>query len=100
MGRTADIRSHARARISLRLPHYATARQQREIGAFARYCILRVERELGEREAWVVNLIPTRGGYTSHIAVYERGMIVEDSGAGADGPLAVWDVMCRIEQRM
>jgi hypothetical protein len=31
-----------------------TTRTQRELGAFARYCILRLERELGERDAWMV----------------------------------------------
>jgi len=65
-----------------------------------RYCILRIERELGEHEAWIVNIAPAASGYASHIAVHDHGVILEDQGTGHDGALAVWDAMCSIEQRL
>lgn len=92
--------SRPRDRINVRIPEYAGAKLHRELGAFARYCIVRVERELGERKAWSVTISPAPDGYASHIAVSDRDATIEDRGTGHDGALAVWDAMCRIEQRL
>ena len=94
------VRSQACERIAVQLPEYASPRQRHELGAFARYCILRVERELGEWESWVVHIVPSPDGYTSHIALHHQGVLLEEQGSGQDGALATWDAMCRIEQRM
>jgi hypothetical protein len=94
------VRSQVLERIAVQLPGYASHKQRHELGAFARYCILRVERELGEWESWVVHIVPSLGGYASHIALYDRGVLLEEQGSGQDGALATWDAMCRIEQRM
>ena len=72
----------------------------RELGAFARYCIVRVERELGERAAWSVTISPALNGYSSHVAVSDQDATIEGRGTGHDGTLAVWDAMCRVEQRL
>lgn len=87
-------------RIDVRGPEYAGAKQHRELGAFARYCIVRVERELGECGAWSITVSPALDGYSSHVAVSDHGATIEDCGTGQDGTLAVWDAMCRIEQRL
>jgi len=89
-----------RDRIDVRVPEYVGAKLHRELGAFARYCIVRVERELGEREAWSVTISPALDGYQSHIAVCDRDTTIEDRGSSYDGTLAVWDAMCRVEQRL
>jgi hypothetical protein len=93
-------RSRSRERIDVRVPEHASNRQQREFGAFARYCILRVERELGQRQAWIVELGLSLRGYSSRISVDHDGVVVEEIGTGSDGALATWDAMCRIEQRL
>ena len=46
------------------------------------------------------NIAPALGSYVSHIAVCHRGAMIEEKGNGQDGPLAVWDAMCRLEQRL
>jgi hypothetical protein len=94
------MRSQTRERIAVQLPEHASPKQCHELGAFARYCILRVERELGEWESWVVHVVPSPDGYASHIALHDRGELLEEQGSGQDGALATWDAMCRIEQRM
>ena len=93
-------RASARSRITVVLHAAATAKQHRELGAFARYCILRVERELGERSEWIVDIKPALGAFTSHIAVRDRGELVEEQGSGPDGTLATWDAICRLEQKL
>jgi hypothetical protein len=87
-------------RIAVEVPERASLRQQRELGAFARYCIMRVERELGERESWVVKIAASRTGYASRVAVRQYGVVVEEQGTGQDGALATWDAMCRLEQAL
>lgn len=94
------MRSRACKRIAVVLPESTSAKHQRELGGFARYCILRVERELGERDSWIVNIAPSLGGYASHIAVQSHGEMLEELGKGQDGALATWDAICRVEQRL
>jgi hypothetical protein len=93
-------KSSARARIGVQLWQHASSKQLRELGAFTRYCVFRIERELGERESWAVHIEPAPGGYTSAIAVAHFGEVLEERGTGFDGALATWDAMCRIEQRL
>jgi len=89
--------TRARQRIAVRLSHHASPRQRRELGAFARYCIQRVERELGERESWVVEIAPvSASSYESRVRVGS----LEASGTGPDGALATWDAICRLEEAL
>lgn len=92
--------SHSRAHIDVRVPEYATPKQHRELGAFARYCILRVERELGQYEHWLVDISLSLSGYASRISVDDHGLVFEEKATGRDGALATWDAMCRLEQRL
>jgi hypothetical protein len=94
------VRSRACKRIAVVLPESTPAKHRRELGAFARYGIRRVEHELGERDSWIVSIAPSLGGYASHIAVRSHGQILQEQGNGQDGVLATWDAMCRVEQRL
>lgn len=99
-GHNMVVRSRAHKRIAVRSPEYASPRRHHERGALPRYCILRIERELGEHEAWIVNIAPIASGNSSHITVHDHDVILEDQGTGHDGALAVWDAICSIEQRL
>lgn len=87
-----------RARVQLQLHSGAGVRQYRELGAFVRYCVLRIERELGEIEHWSVAIAPAAGAFTSRVEVDSDGESLQSTGAGMDGPLAVWDALCKLEQ--
>lgn len=65
-----------------------------------RYCVARIERELGEIEHWSVTIAPAGGEFTSVVAVHDGGDAIESTGTGMDGPLAAWEALCRIEQRL
>jgi hypothetical protein len=89
-----------RARVELQLHSGAGARQYRELGAFVRYCVSRMERELGEIEHWSVTIAPASGEFTSLVAVKDGDEAIEATGTGLDGPLAAWEALCRLEQRL
>jgi hypothetical protein len=89
-----------RARVELRLHSGAGVRQYRELGAFVRYCVSRIERELGEIEHWSVTIAPAGGEFTSVVAVQDGSDAIESTGTGMDGPLAAWEALCRLEQRL
>jgi hypothetical protein len=99
MERCATRRAR-RARVQLQLHSGAGARQYRELGAFVRYCVSRIERELGEIDRWSVTLAPAGGEFTSHVAIESAGSetMLASTGRGLDGPLAVWDALCKLEQ--
>jgi len=87
-------------RIDVRVPTTSTARLERELGAFARYCVQRIERDLGEHQRWLVSIELGRLGYSAIVEIEHLGLIVETRGYGNDGALAIWDAMCRIEQEL
>jgi hypothetical protein len=89
-----------RSRVELQLHQGAGIRQYRELGAFVRYCVSRIERELGEIEHWSVTIAPAGGEFTSVVAVQDAGDAIESTGTGMDGPLAAWEALCRLEQRL
>jgi hypothetical protein len=65
-----------------------------ELGAFVRYCVFRIERELGAAEHWSVTIAPARAGYVATVRVLD---LVRTEG-GRDASLAAWSAMCRIEE--
>ena len=75
-------------------------RTHRELGAFVFYCVARIERDLGPVAHWTVKVAPTTGGFATSIQVDDHGASLQVQANGFDGPLAVWDAMCRIEQRL
>ena len=88
------------SRIDVQLPRATSARQRRELTAFARYCILRLEHELGERQAWLVEIAPSSGQYATRIEVQDICGALEANGSGIDGALATWEAICEIEQSL
>ncbi len=87
-------------RIDVRVPRHASLKHERELGAFARYCVQRIERDLGERQHWVVDVQIGGRGYSAAVEVQHQDLVIEARGYGHDGPLAIWDAMCRIEQEL
>ena len=87
-------------RIDVRVPPNASAKQERELGAFARYCVQRIEKDLGERQRWDVEIGMSTKGYSALVEVHHLGLVLQTRGYGNDGPLAIWDAMCRIEQEL
>lgn len=89
-----------RARVELQLHSGAGERQYRELGAFVRYCVSRIERELGEIGHWAVTIAPAGGEFTSVVAIQDGAETIASTGTGMDGPLAAWEALCRLEQRL
>src|SRR5262245_17104290 len=87
-----------RARVDVQLHDGAGARQYRELGAFARYCISRIERDLGEISHWSVCIVPSSGGFASRVVIEDAGTVLEAAGVGLDGALAAWEALCKLEQ--
>lgn len=87
-------------RIDVRLQPVASAKLERELAAFARYCVQRIEKDLGERQQWLVEITLGGRGYTALVEVQHLGLVLETRGYGNDGALAIWDAMCRIEQEL
>lgn len=86
--------------ITVQLPDSSSNNRHRELGAFARYCIHRLEKELGSSGKWTVTITASSRGFASHVRVRHYGAELEESSAGHDGALATWYAMCRLEQRM
>jgi len=87
-------------RIAVGLSPPGSERRTRELGGFARYCILRIERELGARESWKVLIEVSAGTHASTVTVDHRGHTFEIRTRHQDAVLAIWDAMCRIEQSL
>lgn len=99
--RCARARARAqRARVALQLHDGAGVRQYREVGAFVRYCVSRIERELGVIDHWSVSIRPAGGEFSSIVAIQDGHDAIESRGSGLDGPLAAWDALCKLEQRL
>jgi hypothetical protein len=87
-------------RITIQLPDPSSNRQHRELGAFARYCIQRLEKDIGSKGTWVVTIRASQRGFASHVKVRHYDSVLEETSAGQDGALATWYAMCRLEQRL
>jgi hypothetical protein len=85
-------------RVELQLHEHATVRQQRELGAFVRHCIARIERDDERADTWTVKIVPLRNGFRCEVIVRLRDLAVESAGVGLDGPLAAWEALSKIEQ--
>lgn len=90
----------SKARIDIRVPVGVSLKHERELGAFARYCVQRIEKDLGERQQWNIEIDLRAPNYVARIEVQHFGLVLETRGQGPDGPLAIWDAMCRIEQEL
>ena len=91
------MRKRALDRILVELPGGASQRQHRELGAFVRFCVFRLEREFGELR-WLVRVQPANGNFACFVAVNDRNCIVESRGGGFDHTLAIWEALSNVEQ--
>ena len=74
-------------------------RQKRELGAFVRYCVNRIERDLGPLEHWRVSILPScDSNYVSTIEAQHRGQRLVATAYGFDAVLAAWNALCQLEQ--
>jgi len=90
-----------RVEVVLQLPRPSGSKLQHELGAFARYCVMRIERDIGAREYWRVTIAATVGGtFASLVVALDRGVETVQRGVGHDAALAIWDAMCRIEETL
>jgi hypothetical protein len=90
-----------RSRIHVELPVWASTRQSRELSAFARYCVARIERELGELTRWTVSTrADARGGFSATVVAYQQDVAHEARGSGPDATLAIWDALCNVEPEL
>jgi hypothetical protein len=80
------------------MPERATPSQRRELGAVARYCVDRVERELGAPEGWFVRVGPIENRFVCTIVVHDSGCAIEATCDEVDGALAIWDTVREIER--
>jgi hypothetical protein len=89
------------ARVDVRFGQgWATPRGKREVTAFARYCVARIERDLGAIEQWNVDVAATSGGFQARVEARDRRWSREARAIGRDRTLAIWDAMCALEQRL
>jgi hypothetical protein len=90
-----------RSRVHVELPVWASTRQSRELSAFARYCVARIERELGELSRWTVSThAEARGGFSATVVAYQQDVAHEARGGGPDATLAIWDALCNLEPEL
>ena len=88
-------------RMRVSLPPGVSERQRRELGGFARYCVKRLEHELGSIERWMVSLVSgSQLAFASVVHVRIAGVSVEARGLGSDPVLTIWDAMCHLEQAL
>ncbi len=85
-------------RVELQLHDRATPRQHRELGAFVRYCVARIERAVGRADGWTVKVVPTPGGYVCDVIVQAARTVVQETRTRADATLAAWEALCKVEQ--
>ncbi len=86
--------------IAVEMARSTSIRHQRELDGFVRYCALRIEKELGQRECWTVRITTSGAIYSSRVTSEHLGIELEATGTGPDAELATWDAMCRVEQQL
>jgi hypothetical protein len=67
---------------------------------FARYCINRIEGELGDDARWDVTIGLSSSDARTQIVLEQVGLTLETRSIGHDAELDVWDAMCRLEQML
>jgi hypothetical protein len=86
-------------KVEVILPSSSGLRQRRELGAFVRYCVHRIERELGELESWCATITPScDSNYVSTVEAHHRGQRLVATAYGFDAVLATWNALCQLEQ--
>ena len=84
------------SRIELSLSEPSTV--QRELGAIARSCVDRVDRELGSPDGWFVRVGTNGGRFVCTVVVHDKGCAIETTCNQLDGALAIRDAVREVEQ--
>lgn len=85
-------------RVELQLYEGASLREYRELREFARFCIDRIERDVGRASRWTVKIGPNGVCFSCELIVEHRGLVVRADGNGFDGAVAGRDAFCKIEK--
>jgi hypothetical protein len=93
-------KSGVEARLEVQLHDRATVRQHRELGAFVRYSVARIERNIGAARWWTVKIVPDGCAYTCTVIVETADAVVRGNRSSADATLAAWDALCKVEQQL
>jgi len=67
---------------------------------FARFCVARIAREIGGAEAWEVSYDRRDASTVAQVRARMGDEVLVGRGTHVDPTLAIWDAMCRIEQRL
>lgn len=87
--------------VEVRLRAGASSRERRELEAFVRFCVARLERDLARIDRWIVTIVPDLGGGFACTAIAHRlDQAVEAQGLGRDGTLAAWTALGNLEQAL
>lgn len=86
----------AAQRLSFRVPESFDGPSRRELGALARYRIVRLEHELGQGGAWVVELTRTADGFACRVTCDDG----EGDGEGQRAVYALDDAVSQLEMRV
>jgi hypothetical protein len=84
-------------RIEVKVLARADAQRQRELRAFACYCITRLERDLGPIDGWVLTVRAAIDGFECVVIATRGDHVVEARGLSRDAVLATWEAFCRVD---
>lgn len=73
-------------------------RERTNLIVLARYCVLRIMRDLAGIDGWAVRLKPHADRVTADVRARVGSQVVEASGSDVHPAAAIWNAMCRIEQ--
>jgi len=59
---------------------------------------MRIERELGDIDRWIVLVMPAVGCFQTTVTVHDADYTTKAVATGFDAALSIWDAMCRLEQ--
>ena len=69
-----------------------------ELGAIARTCVDRVDRDLGSPDSWFIRVGLIDGRFVCTVVVHDRGCAIETTCDEVDGALAIRDAVNEVEQ--
>ena len=87
----------------IEIEHVTTlsVRFRRELEAFVKHCVRRMERSLGALQSLRLRISTTKR-HTFHCAIEadHRGVLVQRAGDAPDAVLATWNAICQLEEAL
>lgn len=84
----------------VKLPLELNARRRDELLRFAEYCTVRIERVLDGIDRWEVSVARNANAANATVRAHRRGAMIEARANASDLAGAIWNAMCRAEQRL